>query len=115
MQSFKLGMGRGTICQKEGVLFLSKMVCKKGKWPDLAGETPGIKLCLMPTPPPPHLLDFCPIKINFALLVPTITFYWAGNGKKPVGSSRHQIPLTSEKFLHTLRSFNFPIFLFDDI
>lgn len=45
MQSFKLGMGRGTICQKEGVLFLSKMVCKKGKWPDLAGETPGIKLC----------------------------------------------------------------------
>ena len=44
MQSFKLGMGRGTICQKEGVLFLSKMVCKKGKWPDLAGGTPGIKL-----------------------------------------------------------------------
>ena len=47
MQSFKLGMERGTICQKEGVLFLSKMVYKKGKWPDLGGggETPGIKLC----------------------------------------------------------------------
>ena len=104
MQCFKLGMGRGTICQKEGVLFLSKMVCKKGKWPDLAGGDSLYKTLLNahPTrPPPPHPLDFCPIKINFAL-VPKITFYWAGNGKKPVGSSRHQnSPHLGEVFTHT--------------
>ena len=67
MQSFKLGMGRGTICQKEGVLFLSKMVCKKGKWADLAGETPGIKLNECPPPPPPSP-GFLPDKNKFCLI-----------------------------------------------
>ena len=107
MQSFKLGMERGTICQKEGVLFLSKMVYKKGKWPDLGGGGGDSRYKTLLSahttapPPHPHLPGFCPIKINFAL-VPKITFYWAENGKKAGGSSRPQnSPHLEEVFTHT--------------